>query len=257
MSKKAMSEKNLSDMSDENGRPPSPDISVSTEPLLRDIMLSGVFTNNVTFVQILGLCPLMAITTTATNGLGLGLMTAMVLACSNFIVSALRKITPSQIRIPVYISIIASLVTILDLTMNAWMHDLHKVMGLFIPLIVANCALLGRAEAFAAHNKAIPAALDGLSTGLGFTLGLTSVGAVREIIGSGTLFSGASLLLGSHFRFLEMHLLPGYRGFLLMLLPPGGFVVMGMLLSGIRLVKRLTLRASAVELARESAGGCH
>lgn len=229
----------------------------TTSPPLRDVMINGVFTNNVTFVQILGLCPLMAITTTATNGLGLGLMTAMVLACSNFIVSALRKITPNQIRIPVYISIIASLVTILDLTMNAWMHDLHKVMGLFIPLIIANCAVLGRAEAFAAHNKVIPAALDGLATGLGFTLGLTSVGAVREILGSGTLFSGASLLLGAHFKFMEMHLLPDYRGFLLMLLPPGGFVVMGMLLSGIRLTKRLIRRASALELARESAGGCH
>ncbi|WP_413722941.1 electron transport complex subunit E [Sodalis sp. RH23] len=233
-------------------------MSENSQPQLRDILTSGIWTNNVTFVQILGLCPLMAITTTATNGLGLGLMTAMVLACSNFIVSALRKVTPNQIRIPVYISIIASLVTILDLTMNAWMHDLHKVMGLFIPLIVANCALLGRAEAFAAHHKIIPAALDGLATGLGFTLGLTSVGAVREILGSGTLFSGAALLLGPHFHFLELHLLPGYRGFLLMLLPPGGFVVMGMLLSGIRLVKRLTSRESAsLKLARQPTGGCH
>ncbi|NDL62965.1 electron transport complex subunit E [Acerihabitans arboris] len=233
-------------------------MSENSQPLLRDIMKSGMWTNNVTFVQILGLCPLMAITTTATNGLGLGLMTALVLACSNFIVSLLRKVTPNQIRIPVYISIIASLVTVLDLTMNAWMHDLHKVMGLFIPLIVANCALLGRAEAFAAHNKIIPAALDGLATGLGFTLGLTSVGAVREILGSGTLFSGAALLLGPHFHFLELHLLPGYRGFLLMLLPPGGFVVMGMLLSGIRLVKRLTSRENAsVKLARQPSGGCH
>ncbi len=232
-------------------------MSETNPPRLREILVSGVWTNNVTFVQILGLCPLMAITTTATNGLGLGLMTAMVLACSNFIVSALRKVTPNQIRIPVYISIIASLVTILDLGMNAWMHDLHKVMGLFIPLIVANCALLGRAEAFAAHNGIFPAALDGLSTGLGFTLGLTSVGAVREILGSGTLFSGASLLLGPHFHFLELHLLPGYRGFLLMLLPPGGFVVMGMLLSGIRLAKRLTSRTHVTQLSREPAGGCH
>lgn len=226
-------------------------------PRLREIFISGVWTNNVTFVQILGLCPLMAITTTATNGLGLGLMTAVVLSCSNFIVSALRKVTPNQIRIPVYISIIASLVTILDLAMNAWMHDLHKVMGLFIPLIVANCALLGRAEAFAAHNKIFPATLDGWSTGLGFTLGLTSVGAVREILGSGTLFSGASLLLGPHFHFLELHLLPGYRGFLLMLLPPGGFVVMGMLLSGIRLAKRLTSSNNATQLSRAPARGCH
>lgn len=232
-------------------------MSENNPPRLREIMVSGMWTNNVTFVQILGLCPLMAITTTATNGLGLGLMTAMVLACSNFIVSALRKVTPNQIRIPVYISIIAALVTILDLTMNAWMHDLHKVMGLFIPLIVANCALLGRAEAFAAHNQVFPAAMDGLSTGLGFTLGLTSVGAVREILGSGTLFSGAALLLGPHFQFLELHLLPGYRGFLLMLLPPGGFVVMGLLLSAIRLAKRLAGSTNAARLSRETAGGCH
>ena len=204
-----------------------------------DILLDGIWRNNPTFVQVLGLCPLMAVTTTATNGLGIGVLTMLVMAGANLLVSLLRKITPNQIRIPIFISIIAFLVTLLDLTMNAWMHDLHKVLGLFIPLIVANCAPLGRAEAFAMKNKPVAAALDGFATGIGFTIGVTSVGAIREIIGSGTLFSGASLLLGPHFKFMELHLLPGYDGFLLMLLPPGGFVVMALLLALGRLRKRI------------------
>lgn len=209
------------------------------EPKYGDILLDGVWRNNPTFVQVLGLCPLMAVTTSATNGLGIGVLTMMVMAGSNLIVSLLRKVTPNQIRIPIFISIIAFLVTLLDLTMNAWMHDLHKVLGLFIPLIVANCAPLGRAEAFAMKNKPLAAMLDGIATGIGFTLGVTSVGAVREILGSGTLFSGASLLLGPHFKFMEMTILPGYHGFLLMLLPPGGFVVMGLLLALGRLRRAL------------------
>jgi electron transport complex protein RnfE len=221
-----------------------------------DIFADGVWRNNVTFVQILGLCPLMAITTTATNGVGIGVLTMMVMTGANLMVSLLRKLTPNQIRIPIFIVIIAFLVTLLDLTMNAWMHDLHKVLGLFIPLIVANCAPLGRAEAFAMKNKPLAAAMDGFATGIGFTIGVTSVGAIREIIGSGTLFSGASLLLGPHFKFLEMHVLPGYDGFLLMLLPPGGFVVMGLLLAGIRLRKRLFAKDVTPVVAAQ-AGGCH
>ncbi|MDX5626930.1 MULTISPECIES: electron transport complex subunit E [unclassified Brenneria] len=236
----------------------------AARPAYRDILVSGIWTNNVTFVQILGLCPLMAVTTTATNGFGMGVMTMAVLAGANLLVSLLRQITPHQIRIPVYILIISSLVTLLDLSMNAWMHDLHKILGLFIPLIVANCALLGRAESFAAHNPPFAATLDGMATGLGFTLGLTSMGAIREIIGSGTLFSGAEQLLGPHFHFLEVHLLPNYGGFLLMLLPPGGFLVMGFMLAGIRAVK--VLRYGRDVLKKESAaglgcstgcGGCH
>lgn len=229
------------------------------EPRYSDIFADGVWRNNVTFVQILGLCPLMAITTTATNGLGIGVLTMMVMTGANLIVSLLRKMTPNQIRIPIFIVIIAFLVTLLDLTMNAWMHDLHKVLGLFIPLIVANCAPLGRTEAFAMKNKPLAAALDGFATGIGFTIGVTSVGAVREIIGSGTLFSGASLLLGPHFKFMEMHVLPGYHGFLLMLLPPGGFVVMGILLATIRLRKRLFSKQESPAIAGKTAtaGGCH
>ena len=118
-------------------------------PRYRDVMLDGIWRNNVTFVQVLGLCPLMAVTTSATNGLGIGVLTMLVMAGANLLVSLLRPVTPNQIRIPIFILIIAFLVTVLDLTMNAWMHDLHKVLGLFIPLIVANCAPLGRAEAFA------------------------------------------------------------------------------------------------------------
>jgi electron transport complex protein RnfE len=227
-----------------------------SEPRYYDVFADGVWRNNVTFVQILGLCPLMAITTTATNGVGIGVLTMMVMTGANLMVSLLRKLTPNQIRIPIFIVIIAFLVTLLDLTMNAWMHDLHKVLGLFIPLIVANCAPLGRAEAFAMKNKPLAAAMDGFATGIGFTIGVTSVGAIREIIGSGTLFSGASLLLGPHFKFLEMHVLPGYDGFLLMLLPPGGFVVMGLLLAGIRLRKRLFAKDVTPVVAAQ-AGGCH
>lgn len=208
------------------------------QPQYRDIFLDGIWRNNVTFVQILGLCPLMAVTTTATNGLGIGVLTMLVMAFANLLVSLLRQVTPNQIRIPIFILLIACLVTFLDLTMNAWMHDLHKVLGLFIPLIVANCAPLGRAEAFAMKNRPLPAFCDGMATGIGFTLGVTSVGAVREILGSGTLFAGAATLLGPHFQFMELHLLPGYHGFLLMLLPPGGFVVVGMLLALGRLRQR-------------------
>ena len=221
-----------------------------------DIFADGVWRNNVTFVQILGLCPLMAITTTATNGVGIGVLTMMVMTGANLMVSLLRKLTPNQIRIPIFIVIIAFLVTLLDLYLNACLRDLHKVLGLFIPLIVANCAPLGRAEAFAMKNKPLAAAMDGFATGIGFTIGVTSVGAIREIIGSGTLFSGASLLLGPHFKFLEMHVLPGYDGFLLMLLPPGGFVVMGLLLAGIRLRKRLFAKDVTPVVAAQ-AGGCH
>ena len=133
--------------------------------------------------------------------------------------------------------------------MNAWVHDLHKILGLFIPLIVTNCAILGRAEAFASKNNIIPSIVDGLMMGAGFTLALVIVGAVREIIGSGTLFANASLLLGSSFSFMELTIIPHYKGFLLMILPPGGFLVLGFLLAGKRL---LDARAKRTNPAKES-----
>lgn len=222
------------------------------------VLKDGIFKNNVVFSQLLALCPLMAVTTTATNGLGMGMVTTLVLVFSNIIVSLIRKIVPNQIRIPIFTLMIATLVTIVDLGMNAWMHDLHKVLGLFIALIVVNCAILGRAEAFAMKNSLWLSAVDGFAIGVGMTLSMTIMGGCRELIGSGTLFSGAAQLLGSHFQFLEMHLLPGYHGFLLMLLPPGGFLVMGFLLCGIRLWKRVVSRQSAnLLIAQEPQGGCH
>jgi Na+-translocating ferredoxin:NAD+ oxidoreductase subunit E len=202
------------------------------------IAKDGIWDNNVVLAQALALCPLLAVTGTATNGLGLGLATTFVLVQSGFLVSVLRGIITPQVRIPVFVLIIATLVTLVDLAMNAWMHDLHKVLGLFIPLIVTNCAILGRAESFAFRNRALPAAFDGLMMGVGFTLVLVAVGAMREIIGSGTLFANASMLLGDAMGFLELTLIPEYRGFLLMMLPPGGFIALGVLLAGKRVLDR-------------------
>ena len=210
----------------------------------RTITRDGLWDNNVVFSQLLALCPLLAVTGTATNGLGMGLATLVVLAASGLSVSLLRGLITPEVRIPVFVLIIASIVTLVDMIMNAWMHDLHKILGLFIPLIVTNCAILGRAESFASRNEIAPSVVDGLMMGLGFTLALVSLGAVREILGSGTLFANASLLLGDGFAFLETTLIPDYKGFLLMILPPGGFLVLGFLLAGKRLLDgRLQQRA--------------
>jgi len=172
---------------------------------------------------------------------------------SGVLVALLRGIITPELRIPVFVLIIAVLVTLVDLAMNAWMHDLHKVLGLFIPLIVTNCAILGRAESFASRNQVLPALLDGLMMGIGFTLALVVLGAVREIIGSGTLFQGASLMLGEAVAFLELTLIPDYRGFLLAILPPGGFIALGCILAGKRVLdQRLERRAlkAAAQAAR-------
>src|SRR5574343_311596 len=192
------------------------------------------------FSMLLGICPTMAMTTSATNGFGMGLATAVVMAASGLLVAIFRNRITAEVRIPVYILIVAAMVTVVDLGMNAWMHELYKVLGLFIPLIVSNCLPLARLEAFAAKQPPFPAFLDGLFIGLGFTIALTVLGAVREIIGSGTLFADASLLLGPSFKFMEMRLLPESTNMLVMILPPGGFIVTGLLVVGKRL---LDLRA--------------
>ena len=202
------------------------------------IARDGLWDNNVVFAQSLALCPLLAVTGTATNGLGLGLASTFVMVSAATLIALIRGIVTPEVRIPVFVLIIATLVTLVDLAMNAWMHDLHKVLGLFIPLIVTNCAILGRAESFASRNPAAPALFDGLMMGIGFTLALVTVGAVREILGSGTLFQGAALMLGDTLSFLELALIPDYRGFLLAILPPGGFVALGFILAGKRLLDR-------------------
>lgn len=202
------------------------------------IAKDGIWDNNIVFAQALALCPLLAVTGSATNGLGMGLASTAVLIASNLLVSMSRAIITSQVRIPVFVLIIAVLVTLVDMSMNAWVHDLHKVLGLFIPLIVTNCAILGRAESFASRNSMFSSLFDGLMMGLGFTLALVVLGAVREIIGSGTLFANAALLLGSWASFMELKLIPDYKGFLLVILPPGGFIALGFILVGKRLIDR-------------------
>jgi Na+-translocating ferredoxin:NAD+ oxidoreductase subunit E len=200
------------------------------------IARDGFWDNNVVFAQSLALCPLLAVTGTATNGLGMGLATTAVLVASGLLISMLRGLITPEVRIPVFVLIIAVLVTLVDLGLNAWLHDLHKVLGLFIPLIVTNCAILGRAESFASRNRVMPAAFDGLMMGVGFTFVLVLLGAIREIVGSGTLFANAELLLGDGMAFLELTLIPDYRGFLLAVLPPGGFLALGFMLAGKRLI---------------------
>lgn len=210
-----------------------------------EIVKNGLWEQNVVFAQMLALCPLMAVTTSGTNGLGMGLASTAVLVSANVLVSLIRKVVSAQVRIPVFIVLIATLVTVVDLAMNAWLHELYKVLGLFIALIVANCAILGRSEAFAARNGVLASAVDGIAMGLGFTGALVVVGLVREFLGAGTLFAQASQLLGPAFAFLEVQV-PGYGGALLMILPPGGFAALAFLLAGKRIIDRkLAERESA------------
>lgn len=214
------------------------------------ITKDGLWNNNVVFAQMLALCPLLAVTSSATNGLGMGLASTAVLLLSNIIVSSVRHLISPEVRIPVYIVLIATLVTLVDMSLNAWAHELYKVLGLFIALIVVNCAILGRAEAFASKNSVLDAALDGLMMGMGFTFALVAIGGVREIFGSGTLFANAHLLLGPAFAFLEITIVPQYKGFLLMILPPGGFLVTGLLLAWKRVLDaRRAGKAAATEAA--------
>ena len=210
-------------------------MSCTPEASIARLTRDGLWDQNVVFAQLLAMCPTMAVTTSGTNGLGMGLATTAVLVVSNILIAALRDYVSDQVRIPVFVVVIATLVTLVDMSLNAWAHELHKVLGLFIALIVVNCAILGRAEAFASKNTVRASAIDGLAMGLGFTLALMVVGLVRELVGAGTLFAQASLLLGPAFSFLEIKVIPNYSGVLMMILPPGGFLVLGCLL----VVKRL------------------
>jgi electron transport complex protein RnfE len=217
----------------------------------RKIMRDGIWDNNIVFSQYLALCPLLAVTVTATNGLGMGLATLAVLISTNGIVSVTRHLIPSEVRIPIFVLLIAAVVTVVDMLMDAWLHELHKVLGLFIPLIVTNCAILGRAESFASRQPVAPSLWDGLMMGLGFTMALVVLGAAREIASAGTLFANASLLLGDRFKFIELTLIPDYKGFLLMALPPGGFIMLAFIITGKRLLdrKRIANKAQATLLS--------
>ncbi|ARR49749.1 TPA: electron transport complex subunit E [Photobacterium damselae] len=196
-----------------------------------ELMKNGLWYNNPTVVQLLGLCPLLAVSATVTNALGLGLATTMVLVGSNLIVSLIRNVVPSEIRIPVFVMIIAALVTCVQLLMNAYTYGLYKSLGIFIALIVTNCIIIGRAESFASKNKPLPAVLDGLWMGLGMTSALVILGAMRELLSKGTLFDGADRLLGSWASSLRIEVFHYDNGFLLAMLPPGAFFGVGLMIA--------------------------
>ena len=197
----------------------------------RDLSLQGLWKNNPALVQLLGLCPLLAVTATFINGLGLGLATMLVLIGSNVTVSLVRNVVRNEIRIPVFVMIIAAFVTIVQLLMNAYTYDLYLALGIFIPLIVTNCAIIGRAEAFASKNGPLASAYDGFMMGLGFTAVLVILGGMREILGAGTLLAGADRLFGSIAENWTITLFNTENPFLLAILPPGPFLGMGLLIA--------------------------
>ena len=197
----------------------------------KQLSWQGLWKNNPALVQLLGLCPLLATTATLINGLGLGLATTLVLIGSNTTVSLIRNLVPNEIRIPVFVMIIAAFVTVVQLLMNAYTFTLYQALGIFIPLIVTNCAIIGRAEAYASKNPVGLAAYDGLMMGLGFTLILVLLGGIREALGYGTLFAGANLLLGDWASHLKIVLFETDSPFLLAILPPGAFLGMGLLIA--------------------------
>lgn len=197
----------------------------------RDIASQGLWKNNPGLVQLLGLCPLLAVTATIANALGLGVATLLVLVGSNILVSLVRDYVPKEIRIPVFVMIIAALVTCVQLLINAYAYNLYLSLGIFLPLIVTNCVIIGRAEAFASRNSLAHSAFDGLMMGLGFTAVLMVLGATRELLGQGTLFDGADLLLGEWASVLTIHVWQVDTPFLLAMLPPGAFIGMGLLIA--------------------------
>ena len=202
-----------------------------SETSVKTIARQGLWSNNATLVQVLGLCPLLGVSNTVVNGLGLGLATTLTLIASNASVSIIRHWVRAEIRIPVFVLIIASVVTVIELTMEAYFHDLYKILGIFIPLIVTNCAIIARAEAYASKNSVVPSMLDGLFMGLGFTAVLLVLGGMRELIGFGTLFQQAHLMFGAAAEGLKITVIENYRGFLLAILPPGAFIGLGFILA--------------------------
>ncbi len=192
-------------------------------------LINGIVKENPTFVLMLGMCPTLAVTTSAINGLGMGLSTTVVLLFSNMIISALRKIIPDRVRIPAYIVIVASLVTMVQLLLQAYVPSLYSALGIYIPLIVVNCIILGRAEAYASKNKVLPSALDGVVMGLGFTFALVLMGFFRELLGAGTILSGyVNGVNGIAVPFFHSNPM------VMMILPAGGFLMMGFILAAIQ-----------------------
>ncbi|MEH6472829.1 MAG: electron transport complex subunit E [Halopseudomonas sp.] len=212
------------------------------------ISLDGLWHNNPALVQLLGLCPLLAVTGSVVNALGLGLATTLVLIGSNLCVSLIRNLVPATVRLPAFVMIIASLVTCVELLMQAMTYELYEILGIFIPLIVTNCAILGRADGFARKHPPLPAMLDGLMMGVGFSIVLILLGAIREALGSGTLFADMQLLFGPVAESWKLTLIEDYSGFLFAVLPPGAFVGMGLIIAVKNIIdERLKKRAKPAE----------
>lgn len=197
----------------------------------RDIIVNGLWKQNPGIIQLLGLCPLLAISNNVVNALSLGLATTLVMTVANVSVALVRNFIPHEIRIPVFVLIIAALVTVVQLAMNAWVHPLYLVLGIFIPLITTNCIVLARVEAFASKRSTAHSVLDGTMMGLGLTAVLVVLGGMREISGKGTLLSGLDLALGPRAQTWVIHIVPDYDGFLLAVLPPGAFIGLGLLIA--------------------------
>jgi electron transport complex protein RnfE len=197
----------------------------------QQILNEGLWRNNTALVQLLGLCPLLAVSGTVINALGLGIATTLVLTGSNVTVSLIRNLVRPELRIPTFVLVIASLVTAVELSMKAFLYDLYLVLGIFIPLIVTNCVIIARAEAFASKNNVWRSLLDGLAMGVGFTAVLVFLGAMREILGHGTLLAQAELMFGEGSQWLTITLFEDYRGFLLAILPPGAFLGLGLMIA--------------------------
>jgi electron transport complex protein RnfE len=197
----------------------------------RTLFQNGLSKQNTGLVQLLGLCPLLAISNSLVNALSLGLATMLVMASASGAVSGVRHFVPHEIRIPVFVLIIASLVTVIDLAMNAFVHPLYLVLGIFIPLITTNCIVLARADAFASKNRPLHSVVDAFAMGMGLTMVLVVLGAIRELAGKGTLLSGIDLVFGEGAKGFVLHVLPNYQGFLLAILPPGAFIALGLLIA--------------------------
>jgi len=198
----------------------------------KEITTNGLWTNNPALVQLLGLCPLLAVTGSVVNAMGLGFATMLVLVGSNLAVSIIRNAVSDAVKLPAFVMIIASFTTCTELLMQAFTFELYQILGIFIPLIVTNCVILGRADAFACKNKILPSVVDGFMMSLGFFIVLVLIGAIREVIGSGTLFANMQLLFGEGARTWQLTLFgENYKGFLVAILPPGAFIVAGMLIA--------------------------
>ena len=191
----------------------------------RDLSLNGLWKNNPAIVQLLGLCPLLAVTGTVVNAVGLGAATIFVLVCSNTAVSLVRGVVSDAVRLPTFVMIIASAVTCIELLMQAFAYELYQILGIFLPLITTNCVILGRADAFASKSPVLPAIYDGFIMGLGFTLILVLLGAMRELVGTGALFANMDLLFGAGAAEWEIVLFSDYKDFLFAILPPGAFIL--------------------------------